>query len=104
MEKKKVEEKKNVEKQEVKKEKLTYDELNNVCHQLSEQARNLYQQLQVANQKLEEANLTNAFRRLDYLFEILDKYKFFAEDFIAQCVNEITTIMTIPEQEPEKED
>ena len=79
-----------MEEKEIKKEKLTYEELNNVCHQLSEQSRALYQQLQ-------EANLTNAFRRLDYLFAVLDKSSFFPEDFVKKCADEIVEMLTIPE-------
>lgn len=86
-----------MEKKEVKKEKLTYEELNNVCHQLSEQARTLYNQLQ-------EANLTNAFRRLDYLFAVLDKSEFFDKDFVSKCSKEIVEILTIPEESENKEE
>ena len=83
-----------MEEKEIKKEKLTYEELNNVCHQLSEQSRALYQQLQ-------EANLTNAFRRLDYLFAVLDKSNFFSEDFVKKCSGEIVEMLTIPEKSEE---
>jgi len=83
-----------MEEKEIKKEKLTYEELNNVCHQLSEQSRTLYQQLQ-------EANLTNAFRRLDYLFAVLDKSNFFPEDFVKKCAGEIVEMLTIPEKPEE---
>ena len=86
-----------MEKKEVTKEKLTYEELNNVCHQLSEQSRTLYQQLQ-------EANLTNAFRRLDYLFAVLDKHEFFEDSFVKKCSTEIVDIITIPETKPEEEE
>jgi hypothetical protein len=86
-----------MEKKEVTKEKLTYEELNNVCHQLSEQSRTLYQQLQ-------EANLTNAFRRLDYLFAVLDKHEFFEDSFVEKCAAEIVNMITIPEAKPEEEE
>ena len=48
-----------------KKEKMSYEELENIAHQLSEQSR-------VLVQKLQEANMTNAFKRLDYLFKVID--------------------------------
>ena len=83
-----------MENKEVTKEKLSYEELNNVCHQLSEQSRMLYQ-------KLQEANLTNAFRRLDYLFAVLDKSSFFDEEFITKCADEIVTMLTIPQETTE---
>ena len=83
---------------EVKKEKLTYEELTNACHQLSEQARTLYQQLQ-------EANLSNAFSRLNFLFAVLDKAEFFKnyEGFVDKCVDEIVNMITIPETPKEEE-
>jgi len=83
-----------MEEKEIKKEKLTYEELNNVCHQLSEQSRTLYQ-------KLQEANLSNAFRRLDYLFAVLDKSSFFPDDFVKKCTDEIVAMMTVPETKEE---
>ena len=83
-----------MEEKEIKKEKLTYEELNNVCHQLREQNNVLFQHLQ-------EANLTNAFRRLDYLFAVLDKSDFFPEKFVEKCAHEIVEMLTIPEKPEE---
>lgn len=83
-----------MEEKEIKKEKLTYEELSNACHQLREQNSVLFQHLQ-------EANLTNAFRRLDYLFAVLDKSDFFPQDFVKKCVDEIVEMLTIPEKSEE---
>lgn len=80
---------------EVKKDRLTYEELTYTCHQLSEQARTLYQQLQ-------EANLANAFKRLDFLFKVLDKKEFFSTEFIDKCAAEIVSMITIPEAPKEE--
>jgi len=81
--------------------KLTYEELENVCHQLSEQARVLYQ-------KLQNANLENSFRRLDYLFEVVRKPEIFADcpEFYNSCKQEIVGALTVPEtkEEDKKED
>ena len=46
-------------------EKPTYEDLNNWCYQLAEQNRKLKAQVQ-------SMNLTNAFKRQDYLFEIIN--------------------------------
>lgn len=79
-------------------EKMTYEQLENVAHQLSEQARQLYARLQ-------EADMTNVFRRLDYLFKVIENQHVFPEDFVEQCVNEITELITIPkESEIQSED
>lgn len=79
-----------MEKKEVKmetKKKLTYEELENVCHQLSEQSRNLYQ-------KLQELDLSNLFKRLDYLFKVVENKEAFPDEFFKKCVDEIITDMT----------
>lgn len=78
------------------KEKLSYEQLENVCHQLSEQSRSLYQRLQ-------EANMTNMFKRLDYLFAVVENREGFPKDFVDKCVKEIVDTMTVPE-EPEKKE
>ena len=75
--------------------KLSYEELENVCHQLSEQSQTLYR-------KLQEANMTNMFKRLDYLFAVVENKVAFPEDFAKKCVDEIITSMTIPEETEEK--
>ena len=79
------------------KKKLSYEELENVCHQLSDQARNLYQ-------KLQEANLSNMFKRLDYLFAVLENAKQFPAEFTQKCADEIITSMTLPEETAETEE
>ena len=56
-------------------QKYSYDELNNIAHQLNEQNIQLYK-------KLQEANLDNMFKRLDYLFKVLDKPEFFDNEYI----------------------
>lgn len=89
-----------MEKKEVKmetKKKLTYEELENVCHQLSEQSRNLYQ-------KLQELDLSNLFKRLDYLFRVIENKETFPDDFIKKCVDEIMTDMTPVETPVEETD
>ena len=84
------------------KKKLSYEELENVCHQLSEQSRTLYQRLQ-------ENNLSNMFKRLDYLFAVMENKEVFFErneEFFNKCVDEIITSMTLetPEEETKKEE
>lgn len=91
--------KENMEKPEVKEnEKMSYEQLENVAHQLSEQARQLYA-------KLQEANLENMFKRLDYLFRVVENAHSFSVDFVNKCTSEIESLMTLPDPEDEpKED
>ena len=57
--------------------KLSYEGLENICHQLSAQAQQLNAQNQQLRAALNEANLTNIYKRLDYLFEVINKDFFF---------------------------
>lgn len=76
------------------KQKLSYEELERTAHQLSNEVRGLYARLQ-------EMNLTNTFKRLDYLFKVVELSEKFNSDFVCRCKNEIEGLMTLPE-EPEE--
>ena len=76
-------------------EKLSYEQLENVAHQLSEQNRQLYA-------KLQELQVDNMFKILDYLFKVVENTGVFSIDFHTRCVEEIESLMTIPE-EPQEE-
>lgn len=71
--------------------KMSYEQLENVAHQLSEQARQLYSQLQ-------KSNMTNMFKRLDYLFKVVENGHMFKQDFLEKCIAEIEELMTVPEE------
>ena len=78
-----------------KKAQLSYEELNNVARQLSEQNRQLQQMLQ---------NTQNIFRRLDYLFRVVEVKDFIPDDFKEACAKEIIELMTIPDDESENKE
>lgn len=78
-------------------EKMSYEQLENIAHQLSEQSRQLYARLQ-------EVNMANVFKRLDYLFKVVENAHAFNEEFVAKCVAEIEDLMTVPESEEEVEE
>jgi hypothetical protein len=65
--------------------KLSYEELENV-------ANNLYARLQ-------QAEMSNMFKRLDYLFKVVENVDNFPQEFTEQCVEEIVNIMTISTEE-----
>ena len=79
-------------------EKMSYEQLENIAHQLSEQSRTLAQ-------KLQEVNMVNIFKRLDYLFKVLEfaDKGYFTDDFISECTDEIRMMITIPEEEKNPE-
>jgi len=74
------------------------DNLKNICHQLSDQSQTLYN-------KLQEANMTNLFKRLDYLFAVIDNkdaFKTSYPEFYEKCIKEIVDSMTLPEEPPKE--
>lgn len=79
-----MEETKNVEK------KLSYDELENAANELLMQNQQMYNELQ-------KANMSNVFKRLDYLFKVVEFNTSFNTEFVNSCVAEIEEMMTIKE-------
>lgn len=69
----------------VEEKKLSYEELENL-------ANNLYISLQ-------NAEMANVFKRLDYLFKVVENKASFNARFTKSCVDEIETIMTIKKGE-----
>lgn len=87
-----------------KQQKLTYEQLNDACNQL-------FQQNQYLTKQVRELNTYNAFKRLDYLFKVLDSYSTaskvnavtFDPAFVESCIKEIQDSIEIKE-EPDKEE
>ena len=75
--------------EENKKKELSYDELKNVAGQLSQQNQQL-------NMMLQRANMTNMFKRMDYLFKVLELQHCFDSEFVITCSDEIKELMTPP--------
>lgn len=75
--------------------KMSYEELENIAHQLSEQTRQLYA-------KLQEMNMVNMFKRLDYLFKVAEFSHMFNSEFVTTCTQEIQDLLTIPEEKQEE--
>jgi hypothetical protein len=77
-------------KKEDNKEKLSYEQLEEVTRQLTSQYKQLYNRFQ-------EVNFANAFKRLDYLFKVVELYDHFNSDFVVSCTQEIENTLTLPE-------
>lgn len=73
--------------QAVEEKKLSYEELENV-------ANNLYARLQ-------HADMANMFKRLDYLFKVVENIHSFPDEFASKAVEEIVALMTIPTETKE---
>lgn len=78
--------------------KLSYEELENVCHQLSAQSQQLSNQNNRLREALSESNLANLYKRLDYLYLVIDKdNNYLSTDFKKKCAKEFETLMATPE-------
>jgi hypothetical protein len=67
--------------------KLSYEELENVAAQLSQQV----QRLSVA---LRQSEVEGVIKRLEMLFKVLEYNKSFTEEFVQNCAQEIEAIIT----------
>lgn len=73
------------------KEKLSYEQLEEVARQMESQLRQVYA-------KLQDSNMSNLFKRLDFLFKVLETEHMFPLAFVQKCADEIKSILTIPEE------
>lgn len=77
-------------------EKMSYEQLEMLAHQMHEQ-------LVKAMNQLRELNMANVFKRLDYLFKVIENQHMFKQDFVTKCVEEIQDILTVvPDEETEE--
>lgn len=75
--------------------KATYEELNNYCIQLYNQNKEL-------TERMKQMNMMNTFKRIDYLFAVLQHSDKFDEAFVSSCASEIKEALIIPEKQEEK--
>lgn len=75
--------------------KPSYEDLEKAMYSLTEKLNKAYKDNQYLVNQLN--NINNTFTRLNYLFKVLENSQHFSSDFIINCVEEIETCMTIPE-------
>lgn len=85
-----------MEEKEVTKAEPTIEQYKKFVEALKSQNAQLMYQLQ-------GANLNNMFKRLDYLFKVVENAAMFDEAFVDQCIVEIKELMTPPEEEKTEE-
>lgn len=73
------------------KKPLSYEQLNDACNQLVIQNSKL-------KKRCQELESFNMFKRLDYLFEVLDHANKFDNEFVNSCAEEIKAAIIIPEE------
>ena len=83
-------------------EKMSYEALENIAHQLSDQSRDLYTKWQQSeSEKKELQHALSAINRADYLFKVLQYDYAFNPEFVNKCVAELQEFLTIPEEKEE---
>lgn len=93
MENNKTEKKISANAQRMEEKKYTESDLNAACNQL-------YQKLM---KEIQIRDMTNMFKRLDYLFKAVENKNCFSATFVAACVQEIENALTPVEPEEETE-
>lgn len=79
-------------------QKLTYEQLNDACSQL-------FQQNQQLARQLNDANMVNMFKRLDYLFKAVELSGTINDpEFINSCIDEIKEALYGNEKNSGKEE
>lgn len=71
--------------------KPTYEELAEALQKLHKQNRELLEAVR-------QCNLTNMFKRLDYLFKVIENRTAFDSEFLISCIDEIKSTMMGPEE------
>ena len=80
--------------------KPTYEQLEQMNAQLYSQLQNLQK---TAQEKINDLSMYNTFKRLDYLFKVLETCTLFPTEFVEKCATEIGTLLTIPEADNSEE-
>lgn len=98
----------NMASKEEKKQKLSYEELNQACAELSQQNQQLRDYLQKLYKQMQQMDSALQFKRLDYLFKIVEmanqnKLWQFSDEFIQMALKEIEETLTPPNEEEKEE-
>ena len=80
------------------------EDLQKKLMMLSEQYNNVVNQARVMAQKLNEMQLQNAFKRLEFLFKVIEYQDVFSDEFIERCINEIEDTLTLTPSKEEESD
>ena len=81
--------------------KPSYEELEQGYFSILEEAKKI--QIE-ANKKIQELQMFNAFKRIDYLFEVIKHPEMFNVDFVEKSSKEIEEFLTLPDEQSKEED
>ena len=92
-------------------QKLSYEELNAACAEMSQQLQNQQEYIKKLYKSHQELAAALQAKRLDYLFKVVELYKggkleefdcTFPMDFVRACIAEIEDTLTITEEAKEE--
>lgn len=89
-------------------QKLTYEELNQACADMSQQLQNQTAYIKKMHAQMQQMDFALQTRRMDYLFKVLEIQNqahasiIFHDDFLQGCIAEIEESLTIPEEQNDK--
>ena len=82
-------------------QKLSYEQLNQACAELSQQLQNQNAYIQKMRQQMQQLDMLLQTKRIDYLFKVVELQDNFKSDFVVACCDEIQESLTIPKQDAE---
>lgn len=92
--------------QEVK--QLSYDELRKAASELSMQLQRMSQQFNLERQKhqkeTQELQMFNMFKRLDYLFKVIENAPMFPAEFVDNITKEVVDLLSLSNEQENKEE
>ena len=83
--------------EETKKTKLTYEELNNIASQLSQQNSKYRNELAKLSNSLQQSERQAGYAELNFRFMVLDKAALFPKEFVDRIKQEVMEFMTYQE-------
>ena len=83
-------------------EKLSYEKLEEVCMQLTQQNKQMEEYIQRCHAQMQQMSQTIQTKRMDYLFKAVELQDNFKSDFIVACCDEIQQALTVPEEGKEE--
>ena len=88
-------------------QKLSYEELNQACAEMSQQIQQQNKYIQQLHKEIHEMRFILQNKRMEYLFKVVELQGrrdalAFDNDFYFACIKEIQESLTIPEDEGEK--
>lgn len=84
---------------EIQPKEMSTEQLKQVLHQMDERGRALFEENNNLRKLVQDMDMSNLFKRLDYLFRIIETDNpYLSEEFKNRCGKEIETLMTEPEE------